>query len=82
MAKILDAVRIHKERFTKWAEEYLSVPEQMYHNGVIMNEDVILCYLIEKGVFNMTDLKSELSQRKIHFYEFGVRKELCRNRKI
>lgn len=80
MAVIFDAVLLNKVRFTKWAEGYLSVPEQMYEGGVILHEDVILAYLIEKGVFTIEELKKELSENKIHFNEYAIKKELERNK--
>ena len=77
---ILDAIKIQKTRFTKWAEEYLDIPEQLYENGVIRYEDAICAYLIEKGVFTMEQMKEELQKKKIHFCEFSVKKELERNK--
>lgn len=76
MAQILDVRRIIKERFTAFAEEYLEIPPQLYENGVIRNEYVIIGYLVEKGVFTIEDIRTELRSRGIYLGDDVYKKAL------
>ena len=69
MAKIIDYRAITKERFNKWAQEYLVLPPHFFVNGVIRYEYVIIAYLIEEGVFTMDELRKDLRKNKIYLHE-------------
>ena len=69
MAKIIDYRAIIKDRFKKWALEYLELPPTFFENGVIRFEYVIIAYLIEKGVFTMDELRQDLRKNKIYLHE-------------
>ena len=69
MARIIDAIGINKKRFAAFAEEYLEIPPAFYRNGLIQGEDGIIKYLIDKGVFDVEELKVEFKVRKIYISE-------------
>ena len=68
-AKIIDYRAITKDRFKKWAQQYLEMPPHFFENGVIRFEYVIIAYLIEKGVFTMDELRKDLRENKIYLHE-------------
>lgn len=68
MAVIIDVQRIIAERFTAWAREWLEIPDEMYCDGLIRREyfSVIVGYLVEKGVFTISEIREEHKNRGIH----------------
>lgn len=76
---IIDAIRENKRRFARWADEYVTVPPQMFVNGLIIHEEAIIELLIEKSVFTVSELKSEFKQNRLFGYSRMLKKyEKCR----
>ena len=68
---IVDAININRSRFTKWAQEWLQIPSEMYYGGFIRDiymKDIIEV-LIEKKVFTVAELLTELKNNKIYIPE-------------
>ena len=76
MAKILDVRGVMKRRFTTWAENWLDIPIQLYDNGLIRNEHIIIGYLVEKGVFTMDEIRTEMKIHRIYLGEDIYKKAL------
>ena len=76
---IINAIEENKRRFARWADEYVTVPPQMFVNGLITREELIIELLIEKSVFTVSELKSELKQNRLFGYQRMLKKyEKCR----
>lgn len=65
---IIDAIRENNRRFARWADEWVTVPPQMFINGLITHEEAIIELLIEKSVFTVAELKSEFKQNRLFGY--------------
>lgn len=76
---IIDAIRENKRRFARWADEWVTVPPQMYVNSLITHEEAIIELLIEKSVFTVSELKSEFEKHGLYGYSrFLKRYAKCR----
>ena len=66
---ILNAIVENKKRFAEWASEWLTIPPQMFNNGLLKSEDedYIIEMLINYGVFTVQEIKSELKRHKIFY---------------
>ena len=73
---IIDGITRNKKRFAAWASEYVNIPPQMFVNGLIRREDLIIDVLIEKGVFTVEALRTELKRRRIFISERFFKKHL------
>ena len=71
---IIDAIRENKRRFARWADEWVTVPPQMFINGLITHEEAIIELLIEKSVFTVAELKSEFKKHRLYGYSRLLRK--------
>ena len=78
MAQIIDAININRSRFTKFAEEWLTIPPEAYCEGKIRGcyiSDVI-AILIENKVFTLEELRFEFQRNKIYIPESTMNKAL------
>lgn len=78
MAKIIDVMNINRSRFTKFAEEWLTIPAEAYCGAVIRDvyiEDVI-AILIENKVFTIEELRYKLKRNKIYIPKSIMNKAL------
>lgn len=71
---IIDAIRENNKRFAQWADEWVTVPSQMFMNGLITHEEAIIELLIEKGVFTVAELKCEFKQNRLYGYSRLLKK--------
>lgn len=68
---VVDAININRSRFTKWAEEWLTIPSELYYGGYIRDlymKDIIEV-LLDKKVFTVCELLAEFSNKKIYIPE-------------
>ena len=78
MAIILDVRSIVRDRFDRFAKEYLEIPDTFYCCGNLRFDviHIIIGYLVEKGVFTMDEIRHEMKLRKIYLGEDIYQKAL------
>lgn len=78
MAQIIDAININRGRFTKFAQEWLTIPPEAYCGGVICDCYVsdVIAVLIENKVFTLEELRFEFKRNKIHIPESIINKAM------
>lgn len=65
---IVDVINVNRSRFTKWAEEWLTIPSDLYCGGYIRDEYMkdIIEVLLEQKVFTAYELLAEFLKNKIY----------------
>ena len=78
MAQIIDVININRGRFTKFAEEWLTIPPEAYHGILIRDCYVpdVIAILIENRVFTLEELRLEFKRNKIIIPESTINKAL------
>lgn len=78
MAHIIDAINVNRSRFTEWAQEWLTIPSEMYCRGFIREKYIpdIIAVLLENEVFTLEEIQSEFQRNKIHIPETIIKKAL------
>ena len=68
MAVILDVRSIIRDRFERFAKEYLDIPHTFYCCDAFRMDlaHVVIGYLVEKGVFTVQEIQAEMKSRKIY----------------
>ena len=75
---IFNAIVRNKKRFAAWASEWLTIPPQMINDGMLNSgdEDYIIQFLINNGVFTVQEIKNELKRHKIFYSDRMFKKHL------
>ena len=78
MAQIIDVININRSRFTKFAEEWLTIPTEAYCGGLIRDVYIadVIAVLIENKVFTLEELRWEFKRNAIHIPESIINKAL------